>query len=1294
MLRTTAGRLFVNEALPEDMRDYSMVLDKGGAEKLFERLATTHPEHYDQSSRLLVKLARRAVTETQYSTFQPSNFFKSKSAQAIQKKINDEIRTILADDQLTDAQRNQKIIQILGRHNDALTQSVFEDSRREKNPFYWQISSGARGNPIHVNMLRGSPLLYVDHQEKLIPLPVLNSFSDGMSSMEFLASSFGARRGMVASKLMVQDAGFLGKQLNQLAHRMVISGHDSDPPKTVRGMLVSALDPDNEGAALAADMGPYKRNTILTPEIIKDLVRRGFTRLLVRSPIVGGAPDGGLYAMDVGLRENGKLPSVGTIVGLQAAQAVSEPISQGQLCLDKDTLVLRPDGSVFRLEEARIGDLVLGCDRSGRLFPTRILRVYDNGLRDCWKFRFGEGESAVEIVATLDHKVLCPTREAFAVVPLELANSIYTADGVVLKKTSQTHLGQRRTLDIEVDSDDHLFVLANRMVVSNSAKHTGGVVGQEKMVSGFSAINQLFQLPERLQSGATHSTVDGTVTSVRQAPAGGYDVYISGKRHYVAPNLKVLVKPGDKVEAGDVISEGVPHPGVLARYKGIGEARRQFVDILRQTLERSGTKVHRRHLEILARAMLNHVSIKEPWEDFLPEDIVPYSTIENLYQPREDSRELRVSDSEGFYLEEPVLHYTIGTRVTPSVIKELKAAGVEKIRVHKEPPPFEPEPIRAMESLRYDPDWMTRMYGSYLQSGLIEAVHKGLITDETGSSFVPGLAKAINFGRVGLIRRPETTQIPLRKAAFAPSPPTSWSGVKTRLTGGSKDSSPKLELHGPDNPPSFGNSGLGEFGKIFGNTGWSMLNEAGSSFPMVGAFMPFLLNPKAALSLFRSGAGPSYYWKSDTPSPGFSSRATNVRSSPAQAPAPAPTIQAPAPAPTTQAPASAPAPATAPTAPSVFSGMRAPDPTQVGSINLQHHAARLTTPTAEDVFNQQREKLLGGHLSGAEQWAGEAVKYLNNDIARIGVPWLAGIVAGYASAPFLTPAGGAVLGTTVEEATRANYPDIVSTLNRPQLTLTGLSLQDAINFFSGSVDRTTQDLLLRLQLAKQHLLDRQKAYDSHIQDSKELYNLRKKISGPSSQRSWSDWLNWAAAESASHFSTISEPSKVVARYFYDLMTPGVTYGAGGAQTLRSSTPEEIGKIAEPYRIRHKSLYDSWSKLSPEQQSAIVQQYQQMVESGSSPKDIHQGVQYYYDQQGNKIPFSVQSLRDMLISEMVVKELEELQRLQQQNRYLSPAFDLPLSAAWNSVTKWFSDAASKDTTVREHSGPLYSNRATP
>jgi len=83
------------------------------------------------------------------------------------------------------------------------------------------------------------------------------------------------------------------------------------------------------------------------------------------------------------------------------------------------------------------------------------------------------------------------------------------------------------------------------------------------------------------------------------------------------------------------------------------------------------------------------------------------------------------------------------------MLKDMTRFGVKTVTVHDEPPPFQPEMIRAMENLVHDPDWMTRHLGANLKKSLLTAAHRGAVSDELGTSFVPGLARSEQFGRVG-----------------------------------------------------------------------------------------------------------------------------------------------------------------------------------------------------------------------------------------------------------------------------------------------------------------------------------------------------------------------------------------------------------------------------------------------------------------------------------------------------------------------------------------------------------------
>ena len=622
-MQTTVGQLLINDALPEELRDHDRVMDKKGINTLLREIAQKHPEKYREVSHRLSQIGWRASQESGGYSFGLDHMRTSKYARAMRRRLRKAINQVLEDDTLDPKAREKKMIQLVGKESAAQQAAIYDEAMAANNPLAFQVLSGSRGNKMNLSSLLGSDMLYSDHRDEVIPVPVIRSYSEGLSPAEYWAGTYGARKGVMATKFATQEAGFLSKQLNQVAHRLVVRDLDGDgDPDVIRGMPVDTDDPDNEGALLARDAGDYKRNTVLTPKILKELKRQGNKRILIRSPIVGGSPDGGVYARDVGVRETGSLPGRGEIVGLAAAQALSEPLSQAQL----------------------------------------------------------------------------------------------------------------------------------------SAKHSGGVAGEEKSLSGFDHINAMIQVPKKLKGGAAHAEVDGKVSHIREAPAGGFYVSINGEEHYVAEGFGLKVKKGDKVEAGDVISDGIPNPAKVVQHKGVGEGRRYFINAFQSAMRSAGLKSHRRNVELLSRGLINHVRLSGEMGDYVPEDIVPYSTLEHIYKPREDAEDVSPSVAVGRYLERPVMHYSIGTKIRPSMLKDMKQFGIESVTAHKEPPPFEPEMVRGMYSLQHDPDWMTRMYGSGLKGSVIKGVHRGATSNARGTSFVPDLAQAVDFGRQGAIKPPEPFQ--------------------------------------------------------------------------------------------------------------------------------------------------------------------------------------------------------------------------------------------------------------------------------------------------------------------------------------------------------------------------------------------------------------------------------------------------------------------------------------------------------------------------------------------------------
>ena len=286
-----------------------------------------------------------------------------------------------------------------------------------------------------------------------------------------------------------------------------------------------------------------------------------------------------------------------------------------------------------------------------------------------------------------------------------------------------------------------------------NTKHTAGAAALGKTVAtGFKLIQQLANIPSTFQNKAGVADIDGTISNIRTAPQGGFYIKIKGTNkeveEYIPAGFSLNVKQGDKVEAGDILSDGIVNPSDIVKHKGIGAGRKHYSDVLHKAFAEAGMGVNRRNFDIIARAAIDHVRITHPdgLGDHLPDSVVTYQSIEKNYKPRSDSKEVRVDMALGKYLEEPVLHLTIGTRLTSKMLELLKNHKIVSVMVNDNPPFFQPEMQRLLDVPGEVPDWAHQLYSSYLEKRLIKGVNSGLTANLKGPSPILGLSYGVGFG--------------------------------------------------------------------------------------------------------------------------------------------------------------------------------------------------------------------------------------------------------------------------------------------------------------------------------------------------------------------------------------------------------------------------------------------------------------------------------------------------------------------------------------------------------------------
>jgi hypothetical protein len=284
-----------------------------------------------------------------------------------------------------------------------------------------------------------------------------------------------------------------------------------------------------------------------------------------------------------------------------------------------------------------------------------------------------------------------------------------------------------------------------------NAKHGVRVSGENPLdIGGLEGFKMLIESPANFKNKATLAPTHGTIEHITTAPQGGHYVGLAGANHYVAAGLKPLVSVGDKVHAGDVLSEGIPKPDEVVMHKGLGAGRDYLVDRLSGIYRGAGVDVDRRHFEVIAKSTLNHLTVEDVSDKDSAEhglirgDIINYNKFRNIVANNNET--VSAKDAIGRYLGEGLLQHMAGTIVTEPMSREFSRAGIHRVKVTTRAPLVSPLMAPATRNPLLNPDWIVRLGHRLLKQSLLEGAHEGHKSDIHGAHPVPGILFSTEFG--------------------------------------------------------------------------------------------------------------------------------------------------------------------------------------------------------------------------------------------------------------------------------------------------------------------------------------------------------------------------------------------------------------------------------------------------------------------------------------------------------------------------------------------------------------------
>ncbi len=514
---------------------------------------------------------------------------------------------------------------------------------------------------------------------EIIESPIKANFREGLSVVEYFISTHGARKGLADTALKTADAGYLTRRLVDVAQDVTITSDDCgtilglemvalkegediiEPlPDRIVGnvaledvydpidgeLLVAAgqlIEEDAAEAIEAAGIQVVKMRSVLTCESKRGLCQTCYGRNLATHQVVDiGEAVGILAAQSIG--EPGtqltlRTFHIGGTAARIAAQTQRRSKIDGVVSLDRVTTVKTP--AKDKIVTSREGQIVLktaeGLVRSRLSVPYGATLVVSEGQTiDPGDELFNWDPYSEPIVAD--------------------AGGVLKFVDIIDEQTMREELDEatgRRQMTIIEDRDKKLhptiqirkkgkkseklreFIMPVGAALTvhdgdevapgdTIAKISREVYKTRDITGGLPRVAELFEA-RRPKDPAVITEIDGEVR-FGDIKRGKREVLVTpdtgeeDERAYMVPVVKHMrVHEGDRVRAGDRLSEGPINPHDILKIRGPRAVQEYLLNEIQEVYRLQGVKINDKHIGVIVRQMLQKVKITDPGETVLLE---------------------------------------------------------------------------------------------------------------------------------------------------------------------------------------------------------------------------------------------------------------------------------------------------------------------------------------------------------------------------------------------------------------------------------------------------------------------------------------------------------------------------------------------------------------------------------------------------------------------------------------------------------------------------------------------------
>jgi len=570
-LATTVGRVLFNASLPEELRFVNETLDKSGLGRL---VGAGYRKLGLEGTADLVD----AIKDVGFKYAMLSGVTIAIDDIHVPESKGDKLDTVNArvaqvEEQyrrglITENERYVKTVELWTEATEDITAEVVSALDPFGSLGLMANSGATKGGIQPIRQLAGMRGLMADASGRIIPLPIQSNFREGLTSLEYFISTHGQRKGLADTALRTADAGYLTRRLVDVAQHVMIQAEDCG---TERGIVITAESSEEAG------------------ETISERILGRYTAGEVVDPVTGEVLANANTYIDDDLADAIERANVQE-VRVRSPLTCELPFGLCAHCYGRDL----GRGGIVKVGEA-VG--IIAAQSIGEPGTQLTLRTFHTG----------------GVAGTSDITQGLPRVQELFEARNPKGQAIISKTGGIVEFEEDGEQRVVRVTDTRVhrvrhDVPGNYAVLVEPGETVEKGQLLARRKGQEDVVAKVSG---------RVSLGDRCIVVIFEETSER--------------KYEIPATARLRVAPGDRVKAGDMITEGAKNPHEILEVLGREATQNYLVTEVQKVYRSQGVIIHDKHIEVIVRQMLERARVLGSGDtELLPGQLITLRELEEL----------------------------------------------------------------------------------------------------------------------------------------------------------------------------------------------------------------------------------------------------------------------------------------------------------------------------------------------------------------------------------------------------------------------------------------------------------------------------------------------------------------------------------------------------------------------------------------------------------------------------------------------------------------------------------------